>query len=367
MKLYDDPSRGAEDLGGPRGGPRRHRLHPRRARHLAGLGGLRRAARAGRRRTCATSAKLLDRYGYDCALYGHFGQGCIHCRIDFDLDTRRGHRASTRLHGRGGRPGRLATAARSRASTATARRAASCCRRCTAPELVQAFREFKAIWDPDWTDEPGQGGRRLPDRREPAPRRRLPARPARDPLQVPRRRRQLRPRGPALRRRRASAGATTAGRMCPSYMVTHEEKHSTRGRAHLLFEMLQGDPITDGWRDETVQRGARPLPRLQGMQGRVPGATSTWRRTRPSSSRTTTRAGCGRGTPTRWADPLVGAAGRARRPRSPTSSRQTPGSRDARQVRWRDLARRQSAAVRRRDVQGVVRRRRPAEPGTADR
>ena len=28
--------------------------------------------------------------------------------------------------------------------------------------------------------------------------------------------------------------------MCPSYMATREEKHSTRGRAHLLWEMLQG-------------------------------------------------------------------------------------------------------------------------------
>jgi Fe-S oxidoreductase len=41
--------------------------------------------------------------------------------------------------------------------------------------------------------------------------------------------------------------------MCPSYMVTHEEKHSTRGRARLLFEMMQGDVITDGWRSEAVR------------------------------------------------------------------------------------------------------------------
>ena len=41
--------------------------------------------------------------------------------------------------------------------------------------------------------------------------------------------------------------------MCPSYMVTHEEKHSTRGRSRLLFEMLQGDVITDGWKSEPVK------------------------------------------------------------------------------------------------------------------
>jgi Fe-S oxidoreductase len=43
------------------------------------------------------------------------------------------------------------------------------------------------------------------------------------------------------------------GTMCPSYMATREEKHSTRGRAHLLWEMLQGQVITDGWRNEEVK------------------------------------------------------------------------------------------------------------------
>jgi Fe-S oxidoreductase len=40
--------------------------------------------------------------------------------------------------------------------------------------------------------------------------------------------------------------------MCPSYQVTREEKHSTRGRARLLFEMLRGEVITDGWQSEEV-------------------------------------------------------------------------------------------------------------------
>ena len=41
--------------------------------------------------------------------------------------------------------------------------------------------------------------------------------------------------------------------MCPSYMVTREEKHSTRGRAHLLFEMMNGEVLTGGWREEAVK------------------------------------------------------------------------------------------------------------------
>ena len=41
--------------------------------------------------------------------------------------------------------------------------------------------------------------------------------------------------------------------MCPSYMVTREEKHSTRGRARLLNEMIRGDVVKDGWRNEEVR------------------------------------------------------------------------------------------------------------------
>src|SRR5260370_19411410 len=42
--------------------------------------------------------------------------------------------------------------------------------------------------------------------------------------------------------------------MCPSYMATQEEEHSTRGRAHLLFELLQGEVLQDGWNDEHVKK-----------------------------------------------------------------------------------------------------------------
>ena len=41
--------------------------------------------------------------------------------------------------------------------------------------------------------------------------------------------------------------------MCPSYMVTREEKHSTRGRARLLNEMIRGEVVKGGWRDEAVR------------------------------------------------------------------------------------------------------------------
>src|SRR5918992_6241669 len=42
----------------------------------------------------------------------------------------------------------------------------------------------------------------------------------------------------------------SGGTMCPSFMVTKEEKHSTRGRARLLFELLEGEAVgKSGWKD----------------------------------------------------------------------------------------------------------------------
>jgi Fe-S oxidoreductase len=116
--------------------------------------------------------------------------------------------------------------------------------------LVGAFRDFKRIWDPDRLMNPGK----VVDPDAPTD--------------------HLRQRGyqPApvrtffqLAAEGGMAGAalrcvgvgkcrkTDEGTMCPSYMVTREEQHSTRGRAHLLFEMLRGETITTGWESEEVK------------------------------------------------------------------------------------------------------------------
>ena len=58
--------------------------------------------------------------------------------------------------------------------------------------------------------------------------------------------------------------------MCPSYMVTREERHSTRGRARLLFEMLQGEIIHDGWRSEEVKEGLELCLACKGCQSDCP-------------------------------------------------------------------------------------------------
>ncbi len=46
---------------------------------------------------------------------------------------------------------------------------------------------------------------------------------------------------------------TTGGVMCPSYQATRDEKDSTRGRARVLQEMTRGTLITGGWRSPEVE------------------------------------------------------------------------------------------------------------------
>ncbi len=195
--------------------------------------------------------KLYDKYGYDGALYGHFGQGCIHSRISFDLITQGGvtnYRSfineATDLvvrydgslsgeHGDG----------QSRAEFLP---------KMFGNELVQAFCEFKTIWDPDGKMNPGK----VVDPYRIDENLRLgadykPWQPETH-FQFPHddgslARATLRCVGVGKCRRESG------GTMCPSYMVTREEKHSTRGRAHLLFEMMQGDIIKQDWREEHVK------------------------------------------------------------------------------------------------------------------
>jgi Fe-S oxidoreductase len=58
--------------------------------------------------------------------------------------------------------------------------------------------------------------------------------------------------------------------MCPSFRVTLEEKHSTRGRARLLFEMLEGNPVSNGWRDGGVHDALHLCLSCKGCKGDCP-------------------------------------------------------------------------------------------------
>jgi FAD/FMN-containing dehydrogenase/Fe-S oxidoreductase len=193
---------------------------------------------------------LLDRYGYDCSVYGHFGQGCVHCRITFDLSSEAGvaryrafvGEAAELVVRHGGSLSGEHGDGQSRAELLP---------KMFGPELVEAMGAFKAIWDPDGRMNPG----RVVDPQ---------------PLTASLRTRDLGALEPASTRfRYAEAGGfelatrrcvgvgkcrrEQGGYMCPSFMATREEKHSTRGRARLLFEMLRGDVVRSGWRDPAVK------------------------------------------------------------------------------------------------------------------
>ncbi len=193
---------------------------------------------------------LMERHGYRGSFYGHFGQGCLHTRMNFDLESAAGIRnwrsfleeAADLVVSYGGSFSGEHGDGQSRAELLP---------KLYGPELVQAFREFKAVWDPLGRMNPGKvvdpypitSNLRLGADYHPRP---LPTKLAfasDDDFS----RAALRCVGVGKCRREAGEGV-----MCPSYMVTHEEEHSTRGRARLLFEMLNGEEITDGWRSRAV-------------------------------------------------------------------------------------------------------------------
>ncbi|HKD37359.1 MAG TPA: FAD-linked oxidase C-terminal domain-containing protein [Pirellulales bacterium] len=212
--------------------------------------------------------KLLDKFGYACALYGHFGQGCVHTRIDFDLESPEGiaqyrsfvEEAADLAVDHGGSLSGEHGDGQSRAELLP---------KMFGPELIQAFEEFKSIWDPDWKMNPGkvvrpyrvdQNLRLGADYNPPDPKTHF---------QWPTNhfswaRTNLRCVGIGDCRRH------DGGTMCPSYRVTMEEMHSTRGRARLLWEMLHGSPLTGGWRSEPVRESLDLCLSCKGCKGDCP-------------------------------------------------------------------------------------------------
>jgi FAD/FMN-containing dehydrogenase/Fe-S oxidoreductase len=194
--------------------------------------------------------KLLDEHKLIASLYGHFGDGCIHCRISFDVFSHAGilnyrsfiDKASDLVVKHGGSFS---------AEHGDGQSKAIFLGKMYGDELVEAFRRFKALWDPQWKMNPGKVIEPyLPDQNlrmgtdynpwQPATHFRFP----KDEGNFPRA--TLRCVGVGKCRRTHDAF------MCPSFLATREEKHTTRGRAHLLFEMFRGDFIKDGWRSREV-------------------------------------------------------------------------------------------------------------------
>jgi FAD/FMN-containing dehydrogenase/Fe-S oxidoreductase len=195
--------------------------------------------------------KMMAEFGYKGSLYGHFGHACVHTRLNFDLQSKEGiakyrkfvEDAADLVVSYGGSLSGEHGDGQSRAELLP---------RMFGPELMQAFRKFKEAWDPDWKMNPGKvlEPYKLDENLRLGPNY-APWEPKTH-FQFPEDHGSLS--HAALRCvgvgkcRREEGGV-----MCPSWRATHEEEHSTRGRAHLLWEMTQGEVIRDGWHSEEVK------------------------------------------------------------------------------------------------------------------
>jgi len=212
--------------------------------------------------------RLLDRYEYIGDFYGHFGQGCLHTRINFDLFTAPGIQKFRRFIGEaaelvvsfGGSLSGEHGDGQSRAEFLP---------KMFGPDVMEAFGEFKQIWDPDNRMNPGkivdpfrvdENLRYGSDYNHPSPQTRFGFPDAGGNF------------AHAMQRcvgvgecRRVDKGT-----MCPSFQVTREEKHSTRGRAHLLWEMLEGDPVSGMWQNEDVRDALDLCLACKGCKGDCP-------------------------------------------------------------------------------------------------
>ncbi len=200
--------------------------------------------------------RLMQAFHYDGSFYGHFGHACVHTRMDYDLESEEGVRKFRQFmeeaadlvvryggslsgeHGDGQARGELLP-------------------KMFGPELMQAFREFKSLWDPDWKMNPGKliEPYRLDENL------RLGA--GYDPWQPETHFKFPDDHGSLAAATLRCVGVgkcrrDSGGVMCPSFRATRDEEHSTRGRAHLLWEMTSGygkttDVIQDGWQNEAVK------------------------------------------------------------------------------------------------------------------
>jgi FAD/FMN-containing dehydrogenase/Fe-S oxidoreductase len=202
---------------------------------------------------------LMAEYGYRSPLYGHYGQGCVHLRINFDFRSLEGvrkfrdfiDRAADLVVSLGGSLSGEHGDGQARAVLLP---------KMFGPELIKAFQEFKAIWDPQNLMNPGKlsDAVRLYD----------PVENLRHPLPIIG---QESNHAHSLEthfifgadegsferatERCVGVGACLkqdSGVMCPSYRATGEEKNSTRGRARLLWEMLAGALKKEGFQSEAV-------------------------------------------------------------------------------------------------------------------
>jgi FAD/FMN-containing dehydrogenase/Fe-S oxidoreductase len=201
---------------------------------------------------------LMTEFGYRSPIWGHFGQGCAHLRINFDLRTEAGLRKYRAFIDRAADLA-LSFGGSLSGEHGDGQSRAALLPKMFGPELVQAFREFKSLWDPDNRMNPGK----LSD-----------AARVYDPIENIRHYLETPDHHPGAHEPQkhfafasdhgsleeaaercvgvGSCRNTKGGVMCPSYRATREERHSTRGRARLLWEMMAGALREEGFKSEAV-------------------------------------------------------------------------------------------------------------------
>ncbi|RST07332.1 FAD-binding oxidoreductase [Streptomyces sp. WAC07149] len=183
---------------------------------------------------------LLARHGLHGTPYGHFGEGCVHVRIDFDLVSAAG-RSRFRAFSEELAGLVVAHGGSLSGEHGDGQARAELLPRMYGPRVMELFGAYKDVWDPAGGMNPGILVR--PARLDENLRFAVVANGSALGEEV------VRCVGVAKCRSTDTGGP---GVMCPSYRATGEERHSTRGRARLLHEMLAGEVITGGWRSPEV-------------------------------------------------------------------------------------------------------------------
>jgi FAD/FMN-containing dehydrogenase/Fe-S oxidoreductase len=194
---------------------------------------------------------LWEEFNYTGAWYGHFGQGCVHTRNNFDLSSVEGLR-TYRMYVERAADLCVSLGGSISGEHGDGQARGELLERMYSPELMEAFRRFKSAWDPLGRMNPGKVIDAYPldtnIRYGPKYRKSLLVATAfsfeRDGGSL----QNALERCVGVGKCRSEAG----GVMCPSYRATHDEKHSTRGRAKLFGELFQGETTIESWRNKEV-------------------------------------------------------------------------------------------------------------------
>lgn len=193
---------------------------------------------------------LMDRYGLRGIPFGHFGEGCVHVRISFDFQSDEGvaafrsfmEEAAALVASYGGSLSGEHGDGRARSSLMT---------EMYSPEMLGLFQQFKLVFDPDrvfnpgvlvWPDEVTEGLRMDSNQRQ---------------IEITPVHKFSKDKGDFVNAVNRCVGVSACrsddGGMCPSFQITGDEVHSTRGRARILSEMFRGESVADGYKSKEVE------------------------------------------------------------------------------------------------------------------